>query len=186
MRYCINLGSGVDYKKSDGINSWVNVDYASCKCDVRHDVTVFPYPFKDESADVIEMNALLEHIPVKLQEGVINECWRILKPGGQLIIRVPHFTGAQAWSELEHFKPYGAHTFDGFVKGKNPHSMNDYYPRKQFSSIKVRIVFGKHIQIWNYLTEWLVNLSGFMQDVYEQSFLRSFGQAEGVHIWLRK
>jgi len=180
----INLGSGVDYKMSTSEIKWLNVDYADCKCDLKHDITIFPYPIESETADVIELNAVLEHIPVKLQEGVINECWRILKPGGQLIIRVPHFTGAIAWNELEHIKPYGAHTFDGFVKNKNPHSMNDYYARKQFSSIKVRIVFGKHIQFWNYLVEWLVNLSGLTQDIYEQSFLRP--PSEGCHVVMTK
>ena len=176
----INLGSGVDYKEG-----WVNVDNKDIKCDAKHDLRVFPYPFKDNCADIIELNSVLEHFPVELQQDCIIECNRILKKGGKLIVRVPHFTGFHAFKDIEHHRPYTSHTFDGFVVGKEEGSMNDYYGRKKFSDIKVRIVFGKGIQIWNHLFEWFVNLNQLTQDIYEQSFL-SANPAEGIRVELTK
>jgi len=185
MKIAINLGSGIDYRESTPETKWVNVDNAKCKCDIHHNLIVFPYPFEHDTVGLIEMNSVLEHLPISTQQGCINECFRILKPGGQLIIRVPHFTSFQAWNDLEHQKPYTNHSFDGFVQGKEQHSINDYYNRKKFSSIETRIVFGKSIQVWNYLFEWLVNLSQLTKDIYEQTAC-SVNPAEGVFIRLTK
>lgn len=176
----INLGSGVDYREG-----WVNVDNANVKCDLKHDITIFPYPIESSTADMIELNSVIEHIPIKIQEKIINECYRILKQGGKLIIRAPHFTGFQAWNDPEHHRPYTSHSFDGFVKGRELGSMNDYYDRKKFSSIKSEIVFSKGIQLWNYLFEWFVNLNQLTQDIYEQSFF-SANPAEGIYVELTK
>jgi ubiquinone/menaquinone biosynthesis C-methylase UbiE len=43
--------------------------------------------FKSKSADVITMLAVLEHM--KYPEKMVRECYRILKPGGKLVITVP-------------------------------------------------------------------------------------------------
>jgi len=45
-------------------------------------------PFKYNSFDVIVLNDVLEHIQSEID--TINEIFRILKPGGTLIITVPH------------------------------------------------------------------------------------------------
>jgi SAM-dependent methyltransferase len=46
-----------------------------------------PMPFQDASFDVIVMLATLEHIRNK--EPLARECWRLLRPGGRVIITVP-------------------------------------------------------------------------------------------------
>ena len=177
----VNLDCGVDIKVG-----WINVDkYALDGVDVVHDITVLPLPFQDDIVDVIELNSVLEHIPIQNQIGLVNDCYRVLKKDGVLVIRVPHFTGFHAFNDIEHIKPYTSHSFDSFVAGRQPHSMADYQHHNKFRGVQTKIVFGKGIQIWNYLVQWLVNLNDFMHDVYEQSFLSTF-PAEGVHIWLKK
>ena len=50
--------------------------------------------FKESFFDVITMWHVLEHLPDPVQ--TIDECRRILKPGGLLVIALPHFDSLQA------------------------------------------------------------------------------------------
>lgn len=173
----INLGSGFDYRKG-----WCNVDYANIKCDVKHDVNVFPYPFKDNIADYILASAILEHLPIPNQSKLIMECYRILKENGILKIIVPHFTSVSAWENIEHVKGYSYETMNSFIDKGFTNSQKDYMQKNKFKDIKVKIVFGKKYQIWNYIIEPIANL---FPAIYEGSFLRIF-PAEGVHYELIK
>ena len=81
----INLGS--NNKRVDG---YINVDALDLEnVDVVHDLTIFPYPFKDNSAAEIISIEFLEHISFKYTNQVLRECYRILAPGGRLIMQVP-------------------------------------------------------------------------------------------------
>ena len=82
----LNLGCG-RFKKE----GYVNVDFCNETFpDVLHDLNKFPYPFPDNSFDVIEADHVLEHLNDPF--GAMKELHRILKPGGALEIRVPHFS----------------------------------------------------------------------------------------------
>ena len=56
-----------------------------------------PAPFADESFDVVVMLATLEHIHDK--DPIAEECFRLLTPGGRLIVTVP----AHAVDAIVHF-----------------------------------------------------------------------------------
>ncbi len=56
--------------------------------DVSHDLNSFPYPFQDDSVDSIEAFHIIEHLEDPFE--VMRELHRILKPDGELHIRVPH------------------------------------------------------------------------------------------------
>lgn len=79
----INLGCGPDIK-----SGYVNVDLRK-PCDVVCDLSKLPWPFQDSSADEILMLDFLEHFPYRLTESIIQEVWRILKPGAFVDIQVP-------------------------------------------------------------------------------------------------
>lgn len=92
----INLGSS-------GFNEpgYINVDIRSAiKPDVIHDLNVFPYPFKGDSADDIRLVHVLEHLEKPFL--VMQELHRILKPGGTLYIAVPHFSRGFTHAEHTH------------------------------------------------------------------------------------
>jgi len=82
----LHLGCGP--KKLDG---YVNVD-AVGNPDLVCDLSVFPWPFQDNSADEIFSEHFLEH--VLDYDKTILEMYRILKPNGILRFRVPHFRSA--------------------------------------------------------------------------------------------
>jgi len=106
----INLGCGPDYKEGA-----VNVDRKDwLKVDKVHDLNTYPYPFKDNTADKIYLLDVLEHLLEP--EKAVAEAFRILKPNGILMVRVPYIKSSVAWHSLEHRHRGGFtwHTFDEY------------------------------------------------------------------------
>lgn len=90
----LNLGCGIDYKEG-----YVNVDFHShIHIDVEHDLNLVPYPFQDGEFDHILVSHVLEHLDKPFI--IMTELHRILKPGGELIIKVPHFS--RGFTHAEH------------------------------------------------------------------------------------
>lgn len=95
----LSLGCGI-YKKE----GYVNLDWdEKVKPDVVHDFNKFPYPFADNTFDFIEAIHVIEHLDRPFL--VMAELQRILKPGGHLLVKVPHFS--RGFTHAEH-----AHGFD--------------------------------------------------------------------------
>lgn len=67
---------------------WTTVNFHSV-ADIKHDLNKFPYPFKDNSAEVIKMIHTLEHLDDPKR--VMTEVYRILRNRGRVIIEVPHW-----------------------------------------------------------------------------------------------
>lgn len=57
--------------------------------DVVHDMTVYPWPFPNSSFGFVYMSHVLEHAPAEHVKPILNQIWRILKPGGRVEIHVP-------------------------------------------------------------------------------------------------
>ena len=79
----LHLGSGSQPK--DG---WLNVDLAGDPIDLAWNLAQ-GLPFRDSSIDAIFHEHLLEHIPLQAGVSVMDESFRVLKPGGILRIGVP-------------------------------------------------------------------------------------------------
>ncbi|MBN1162194.1 class I SAM-dependent methyltransferase [Patescibacteria group bacterium] len=104
----LNLGCGD--KKLKGA---VNVDKSNLhNVDIVHDLNIIPYPFPDAHADEIHMYHVLEHLDDPI--AVMEEVHRILKPGGILYLRVPHFSSLYAWGDITHKRAYSLNAFDIF------------------------------------------------------------------------
>ncbi|MBU0649657.1 class I SAM-dependent methyltransferase [Patescibacteria group bacterium] len=102
--------------------------------DVVHDLNHIPYPFPDNHADEIHMYHVLEHLdnPIK----VIEELHRILKPGGRLYLRVPHFSSLYAWGDITHKRAFTINCFDVFDTKHD-------YKKWGYSGVKFHIVTRK-------------------------------------------
>ena len=48
-------------------------------------------PFEDEEFDLVALLDTVEHVPDEGEMRVFSECWRVLKPGGKLLVTVPAF-----------------------------------------------------------------------------------------------
>jgi SAM-dependent methyltransferase len=94
----LNVGCGL-YPKS----GYINVDcIPTPQVDVVHDLDVVPWPFENDRFAVVEMDHVLEHL--REVRPVMAELFRILRPGGVVEIRVPHFSrGSSHWDHKRGF-----------------------------------------------------------------------------------
>ena len=70
--------------------------------DVEHDLLDFPYPFDNESIDKIYLRHVIEHFAIENINFIMNECNRILKNDGLLVITVPHVFSISAFIDPTH------------------------------------------------------------------------------------
>jgi len=81
----INLGCGTDIKPG-----YLNVDFRELPgVDLVADLSKYPWPFLDGEVEEALMYDFLEHFPWHSTADILNECWRVLQPGGDLVIQVP-------------------------------------------------------------------------------------------------
>ena len=95
--------------------------------DVEHDLLDFPYPFDNESIDKIYLRHVIEHFAIENINFIMNECNRILKNDGLLVITVPHVFSISAFIDPTH------RSFFTFGSGKfwDENSYKAYYKEFQ-------------------------------------------------------
>ena len=83
----LNVGSG---QRRFG-KGWVNVDLQVRSPEQIPDVQAHGerLPFPHDSADFVVLHHVLEHYGCGEGMALLKECWKILKPGGSLLIFVP-------------------------------------------------------------------------------------------------
>ena len=81
--------------------------------DVVHDLNVLPWPWEDEAFELIIASAVLEHLRLTLVEA-LDECWRLLRPGGKVRVKVPHWQADSSHADPTHRWFYSLQTFDFF------------------------------------------------------------------------
>jgi len=82
-----------------------------------HDLNKLPLPFKDKSFNVVVLTDTLEHLVDPL--AVLKESFRILTPGGWVIVTVPNF--ARLSNRLRMFGGDPVDILHWFTKGKAEH-----------------------------------------------------------------
>ena len=124
----LNLGCG-NKPKADAINH--DIVKHRPEISVAWDLNDRPWPWADCSFDMIFASAVLEHLRITLVES-LGECWRILRAGGQLHVKVPYWQHDNAYADPTHhwqFSPRVFHFFDpetklgreyGFYAGARP------------------------------------------------------------------
>ncbi|XHS77690.1 methyltransferase domain-containing protein [Burkholderiaceae bacterium UC74_6] len=107
----VNLGSGRDYKAG-----WLNIDIldrampdlvldlsAPLQLPLRADAPRSgPIELSEESLDLIYANNVLEHVPDL--PGLMSNCLRLLKTGGEFQIEVPYERALSAWQDPTHVR----------------------------------------------------------------------------------
>jgi predicted SAM-dependent methyltransferase len=80
----VNLGCGAHFHPQ-----WVNVDFSKTGEGVISHNLLAGVPFNDNEFDVVYHSHVLEHFQKRDAISFINECYRILKPGGIIRIAIP-------------------------------------------------------------------------------------------------
>lgn len=102
---CIDLGGR--FGKPDGYKS-VDLYDADIIMDLNK-----PWEFEDNSVGVIRAYHILEHLPDTIH--FFNEAYRVLAPGGFLLIEVPSTNGMGAFSDPTHIRFFNVLSFEYFT-----------------------------------------------------------------------
>lgn len=177
----LNLGCG-----NDILEGYVNLDkYNLDGVDAVHDIEKLPLPFPDDHFDEIYAKDIIEHIDYI---PVLKDLHRIMKPGGILTIKSPHYTSTNFWTDPTHKHAFAVRTFSFFAKN-NPnfkYENRKYYFDFAFRRInKVRITFSKHFP-HNWVMEKIVNMHPKIQMIYELTGWHTLFPAENVEVELMK
>lgn len=106
----INLGCGI--APEDGFINHDRIKHSDW-VDVAHDLDVMPWPWPDNYAYRIVAKSVLEHLKWTLIESV-NECWRILEPGGYLYVKVPAWNHRVSFQDPTHRWYFSDRVFEYF------------------------------------------------------------------------
>jgi predicted SAM-dependent methyltransferase len=165
----IDLGCGKD--RTPG---YVGVDRLPMSgVDVIADLEA-PLPFRTSSIERVFSKSVMEH--VANFEPAMQELHRIVRPDGEIIIRVPHFSSPLGYSDYTHKRFFGYYTFDYFVPEKYQRSKRkvpDFYTTFKFRILSKKYEFAAHfLPAWPLLRllEVLVNSSEMLALAYESGF----------------
>ncbi len=133
----MKLEIGCGRSKAPG---YVGLDRAALPgVDIVHEIEKFPWPMPNSSGPIpdssvtdIRAHHVLEH--VRDLVGVMEEAYRILKPGGTFSIVVPYYKHEGAFSDPTHVRFFTEQTFHYFAD-ESPFS---YYSKARFNVVSMK------------------------------------------------
>lgn len=182
----LDLGCGLNPKEG-----FEGVDLCSEKAQHKIDLCKFPWPWADESIEEIYTSHFLEHIPARdIEErdlsnsndaqfvgqdmlfAIMDECWRILRPGGKLFIIVPNVRSDGGFQDPTHRRFFNQNTFQYFsIKGRAQLDVSHYQVRCNFERTQITpaglievslmhplVQHRRFNESWNTIFEWQVTL----------------------------
>lgn len=128
----LSIGAG-NQKRVEGLTT---LDIAKeTNPDIVWDLNKFPYPIEDNSFDNIECYDVIEHVENIPQ--VMQECFRILKPGGIINMTTPHYSCNNSYIDPTHRFHLSYFSFDCF---DSTHTYS-YYSKARFQIVERLILF---------------------------------------------
>ena len=126
MKSKLHLGCGTVI-----LPDYVNVDHAALPgVDIVHDLTEFPWPFVDQQFDEVILVDILEHLPSVVK--TLEEVYRITRPDGRVLIRVPYYNSTDASGDPTHIHFFNECTLDFFDPGRAMGKARAYYSSARF------------------------------------------------------
>jgi predicted SAM-dependent methyltransferase len=143
MGKVLNLGAGKSPIK-DAVNHDItkHSDFIS----IVWDLNKLPWPWKDNSFDKIVAWAVLEHLDISLVQSM-NECWRILRPGGIIALKVPYWDSEGCWNDPTHKRGYTLQSMDYFDPDTKFGTQYNFYTPFKWKGLKKGFVKGSNKSI---------------------------------------
>lgn len=128
----LNLGAG-----NRIIAGAVNHDLVKHRpeIDVAHDLNDLPWPWADNSFDKVLAIAVLEHLRINLIQSV-DECWRILRPGGVLYVKLPHWQHENSYLDPTHYWRFAPRTLNIFDPDTQYGHRYSFYTTRKWRVVK--------------------------------------------------
>lgn len=92
-------------KKKPVKNAPVKLDLNSLIKTSVHEILVFPWKNKSNSVDEISCVHLMNKIPAKVRGDFMDECWRVLKPKGTMVVIAPYYSTMAAYIDFDYQWP---------------------------------------------------------------------------------
>lgn len=136
MKVTLNLGAGnAPMPQAEG-ERVVNHDRARHRPEIETvwDLNALPWPWKDSTVDLIVAKSVLEHLNVDLVQS-LDECWRILRPGGQVYLKLPHWDSDVGYQDPTHRWRYSLKSFDQFDPDTPRGKVYGYYSARKWKIV---------------------------------------------------
>jgi 2-polyprenyl-3-methyl-5-hydroxy-6-metoxy-1,4-benzoquinol methylase len=157
----LELGCGKD--KTPGA---IGLDINPCSnADIIHNLDHFPYPFGDNEFDKIICKDVLEHVENFVK--VMEEIWRIAKPGARIEVAAPFMSSVNFFSDPTHKRAFTSRSFDYFMPGTQA-------SKYQYSSARLKVLSVQYDK-YEYehrkgLNLWLLKWANRHKERYENRF----------------
>jgi len=152
----LNLGCGMKRIEKEGwrvVNNDRMEDPKRPWIDVVWDLDTIPWPWEDNSFDRVVALSVFEHLRITLFEA-LDECWRVLRPGGVLRLKVPHHAADMAYRDASHiWRGWSVHVLDDFDPDTRLGRELAYYGHKQWKILqparlnRARSSFAAELQV---------------------------------------
>jgi SAM-dependent methyltransferase len=130
--------------------------------DVVWDLNDFPYPFADSEFDLVICEHVIEHLRDVIR--VMEELHRVTRPGGRVIVRVPHFSSLNFNTDPTHVHAFSSRSFDYLCMGTP-------FERYDYSTVRFRkLVARMDMQPPTLLNRALMRLINLFLLFYEEHF----------------
>lgn len=163
----LNLGCG--FRKKEGM---INIDaFPNCRPDVVWDLNKTPWPWEDNSVDMVWADHIMEHLDDWW--AAFKEVARILKYGGILEMSVPDYSTTLDYGYLDHKHIITKLSFH-MVLGQENRGANAWARCQEqiplLMTQYVRVVHPKYVKWWT--PKWLLRflIDHMVNFVYEQQF----------------
>lgn len=139
----LNLGAG-----NRIIGDAVNHDVGKHRPEiaVAWDLNKLPWPWPDNSFDQIVARSVLEHLRINLVES-LDECWRILRPGGQIFLKVPYWQSELAHHDPTHYWFFSVASLDQFDPDTPRGKTYSFYTMRKWKILEPVVLNGAQSSI---------------------------------------
>ena len=157
------------------IPGWVNCDLTpGAAVDLAFDVQQSPWPFETNAAAIVYASHLLEHL--RDPWTFFREAWRVLQPGGDVVLRLPYGDHRAAWWDLTHIRPWYAESFCAFQPGYaqavgNPQTIGWEWPFGiETADLRISGKFALLLRR-RWLRRWLLPFADNVQNMIEEMWV---------------
>lgn len=116
------------------------------KIDVVHDLDSLPWPWENDSVQMIVAEDVVEHLAINLVK-FCDEAWRILQPGGELFVRTPHHEGVSSWIDPTHRWHLHEQSFQYFDPDLPWGSLHSHYTSRKWRVLSLGVRGPQNIHV---------------------------------------
>ena len=119
----------------------IGIDIAGgTQADIVHDLNKLPWPLEDNSFDIVRLWSVLEHLDDVV--AILEEVQRVARPGGLVIVGVPHFSSANAYTDPTHRHYFSGRFADYMVEGTESFRHFGFYGSARFRMLERRVTLS--------------------------------------------